>query len=108
MFYILGPQVSKESTPNVEVSIANPVKIEASTITEGDKIKTDKAEAVKTEAVVGASETQEASHRIPCEAKAAVSIWLCLRCGSQACGGNVKDHSWGHFSQPRYLYNPFM
>jgi hypothetical protein len=91
--FISGPQVSKESTPSVEVAVANPAKVET-TSTEGAG-KTE-AEAVKSEA-----ERSDPGCRIPCEVKAAVSIWLCLRCGSQACGGNVKDHSWAHFSQPR-------
>jgi hypothetical protein len=60
--------------------------------------------AVKTEAAeVAVNGRPETTCRIPCEDKAAGgSVWLCLRCGSQACGGNVKDHSWAHYSQPRW------
>jgi len=29
------------------------------------------------------------------------SCWLCMRCGSQGCGNNMKKHSYGHYKVPR-------
>ena len=29
------------------------------------------------------------------------SVWLCLRCGSQACGSTTSGHSLGHYNTPR-------
>ena len=29
------------------------------------------------------------------------TVWLCLRCGSQACGANGKGHCLAHYKAPR-------
>eukprot|EP00090_Calanus_glacialis_P045435 TRINITY_DN8428_c0_g1_i1.p1 TRINITY_DN8428_c0_g1~~TRINITY_DN8428_c0_g1_i1.p1 ORF type:complete len:1052 (-),score=368.79 TRINITY_DN8428_c0_g1_i1:130-3285(-) len=70
---------AEESSPKIEENVVKPEVVEDE-------------ESKDTPVPTKADESKEVEK---------LSIWLCMRCGSQGCGNNSKKHSYSHYKQPR-------